>query len=238
MQDNNQLKQVLNKEYLNEKGLNIQAVININNIPAKLLSTINNSVTNTDQFKQLIILGHLGKLLWEKVNASTSGSDNPIDDYASLIVNNLFSQYYPDNHFEIAYPGSEVIGLQQLGQLAGWHNASPFKVGINDQWGSWFAYRAVVLADTNFISTDVLESISPCISCKEQLCISACPSNALVTGELDNQCCIDYRKQAVSDCKNTCLARVSCPVGSEYRYTDEQIHYHYGLSMRTIEEFY
>jgi epoxyqueuosine reductase len=31
------------------------------------------------------------------------------------------------------------------------------------------------------------------------------------------------------------VARTSCPVASEHRYSDAQIHYHYGRSMQVIE---
>jgi hypothetical protein len=57
-------------------------------------------------------------------------------------------------------------------------------------------------------------------------------------GRFDLEKCLGYRKQEGSRCKGTCVARVSCPVGSTHRYSDEQIHHSYSLSMRVIEQYY
>lgn len=239
MNYNNQSKQTFNSQYFKEKGLNIQAVFNISDLPVSLLKGIDGLDVNTDDFNQLIVIGHLGRELWSCVKQTQFVlKDNPIDSFSVQAVRGFFDFYWPNHKYEILYPGDAVIGLQQLGVLSGWHHASPFKVGINNKWGTWFAYRAVVISKTNFPTTSFVESISPCISCKDQVCISACPANALDNGELNFNGCIDYRKQEKSICKDVCLARVNCPVGSEYRYTDEQINYHYGVSMKTIEEFY
>lgn len=238
MQDNNQSKQLFNDEYLCQKGLNIHAVLDLKNVPASVLEIVENSVVNSHKFNQLILIGHLGQSLWRSVNLDGMDSANPIDEFTVRSIQECFKKYYSANDYEIIYPGDTVIGLQQMGMQAGWHYASPFKVGINEKWGSWFAYRAVVLADTNFSLTNKLNSKSPCLNCKTQECVSACPSHALDKGELDFKCCIEYRKQENSLCKNTCFSRVSCPVGIEYQYTDEQVRYHYGVSMETIESFY
>lgn len=236
MNDNNQSKQIFNDHYFDEKGLNIHAIFNISDLPDSLLNGLD---VSTDDFTQLIVIGHLGAKLWSCVKQSQFDlEDNPIDSFSKQAVRDFFNSYCLNNKYEILYPGDEVIGLQQLGVLAGWHHTSPFRVGINEKWGSWFAYRAVVLCNTYFPTTSIVESTSPCINCKDQLCITSCPASALDTGELNFNCCIDYRKQEKSDCKDVCLARVNCPIGSKYRYTDEQINYHYGISMKTIDEFY
>lgn len=238
MKENNQPKQVFNDEYLNSRGLNIHAVINIKNLPEDVVSVMKQDGIKTDEFNQIILLGHLGKSLWKNIKSKGMDSENPIDEFAVKAVDACFQNQYPDLDYEVIYPGETVIGLQQLGRLVGWHNDSPFKVGINEKWGSWFAYRAVVLAKSAFIETKSLNIKSPCVSCTTHVCVSACPAHALDTNELDFNQCINYRKQENSKCKNTCLARVSCPVGDEYRYTEEQINYHYSVSMKTIEALY
>jgi epoxyqueuosine reductase QueG len=108
---------------------------------------------------------------------------------------------------------------------------------VNQVWGSWFAYRVVVLADTEFEPTSPLTAASPCHSCTEKPCLSACPAEALEHGDFSLKLCIDYRLREHSQCKAQCLARLACPIAPEHRYSMEQINYHYGRSMQTIEEY-
>ena len=56
-----------------------------------------------------------------------------------LPVTEAFSAFVRD-------PGPLRTGLQQLGALVGWHQASRLMIGIDPEWGTWFAYRALVVA--------------------------------------------------------------------------------------------
>jgi len=238
MQENIQSKQPFNNQYLDEQGLNIQAILNIDELPANIQESIRLAAINFPRFNQLILIGHLGRDMWQHINLNSMETDDPIDEYSVNTIQTYFREFHSENHYQILYPGKVTIGLQQLGAIAGWHNSSPFKVGINEKWGSWFAYRAVVLADTDFELTKNQNLNSPCNSCTNRECISSCPAQALDSGELNFNSCIEYRKQENSVCRNSCLARVSCPVGIKYKYTDDQVKYHYSISMKTIEKYY
>ncbi|TCV89061.1 hypothetical protein [Sulfurirhabdus autotrophica] len=222
----------------NQAGLNLQAIFNLDQLPPEMLIQLDEPEKVSDKYRQLILLGHGGKAMWASLQASGIQSENPVDDFTVRTIADYFSRDFPDCGYALIYPGIRLIGLQSLGKLAGWHHSSPLKVGINAAWGTWFAYRAVVLADTNFKPTSPLQGVSPCNSCQHKVCIDHCPASALADGVLNFQKCVDYRKQPASKCKTTCLARVSCPVASDHRYCDEQIRYHYGLSMKTIEQKY
>jgi len=221
-----------NSNLVSAMGLNLQAIFNIEDLPQGILKN------NNDNYTQLFLYAHGGKKMWQALKQTDINSENPVDDFSMQLVTNYFRSEYPNNKFTIMYPGVETIGLRALGELAGWHHDSPFRIGINKDWGSWFAYRAVVLADTNLETSKKVESESPCHGCIENLCISACPANAMKDGILSLDSCIQYRKQANSQCKKTCLSRIACPVAPQHRYTEEQINYHYSVSMKTIDEFY
>ncbi len=219
------------------KGLNLQFVVDIDSLPAEIVANLRQHCAQLSDFRQLILIGHGGGLLWQKVNEAGMDSDHPIDNYSATAVDALFAESLPDHHYQILFPGEGTLQLQTLGKLAGWHHSSPLRIGINDYWGTWFAYRAVVVADTRLAPSKTVSSHSPCLSCKDKPCISHCPAKALTDEKLNLDACIQHRLQAGSDCKNQCLARLSCPVAAEHRYSDEQIHYHYGISMRTIEDY-
>lgn len=230
--------QTFDPALLDQAGLNRHAVFNISQLPADIADSIHTSCPAASACGQLILIGHGGQKLWEAVTAAGIDSEHPIDEFTVDTVQRWFAQCQPHNTYEILYPGDYPIGLQRLGQLAGWHHPTPFMVGIDREWGTWYAYRAVIVADTAFAPTQPLQEASPCASCVHTACISHCPGAALAGGRFDLAKCITYRKQAGSSCKATCLARISCPVGSRHRYCDEQIHHTYSLSMRVIEQYY
>jgi ferredoxin-like protein FixX len=223
---------------LNDNGLNMQAVFNLSELPEEITSLIRCD-PDTTRFKQLIIFAHGGRRMWESVQASRfTDADEPIDSFSIDLVRRYFSETCSENTFEVLYPGSkQVVPLQKLGRLAGWHHDSPFRIGVNLVWGSWFAYRVAVLADTEFEATLLFTAASPCLSCTDKPCLSACPAEALECGDFSLKLCIDYRLREHSQCKAQCLARLACPVGCEHRYSMEQINYHYARSMQTIEEY-
>ncbi|MBS1190114.1 MAG: hypothetical protein H6R10_1906 [Rhodocyclaceae bacterium] len=221
---------------LNEAGLNRQAFFNIGDLPAGLAVPLQERFNGLGQYRQLLLIGHAGKRLWDAVQASGIDSENPIDDFSVRVVKDWFSRHLPGRRYEIIYPGPYPIGLQQLGKLAGWHRPSPFMVGIDPEWGSWYAYRAVVLADTAFEPSRPVPGGSPCLRCAAKVCIATCPGAAL-EGGFDLKKCAAYRIQAGSACRNTCLARLSCPVGAAHRYSDEQMSHCYGRSLRDLERY-
>jgi hypothetical protein len=236
---------------LDRYGLNRHAVFNVADLPDDIAG-------DTTDYRQLILIGHGGKMLWEAVTKSGVGGANPIDDFTVRTIRQWMSEFQPDNRYAILYPGLQPVALQRLGALAGWHHASPFMLGIDAEWGTWYAYRAVVLADTHFAPSPVVDrapsardtvpgstgnikevplgGISPCAACQDKPCIATCPASAMAGGIFSLQKCVAWRKQADSPCAFTCLARVACPVGSDHRYCTEQLAHTYSVSLQSIRE--
>lgn len=230
--------QLFDTSLLDHAGLNRHAVFNIDALPPDVAASVRDGVTDSGAFRQLILIGHAGRRMWDAVGESGIDSADPIDDFTMQVVRRWFAACQPGNRYEILYPGPHPIGLQGLGKLAGWHHPTPFMVGIDQEWGTWYAYRAAVVADTHFAPTQPVESPHPCETCEKRLCVENCPAGALAGGAFDLGKCVGYRKQDGSLCKATCVARISCPVGSVHRYSDAQIRHIYSNSMRAIERFY
>lgn len=216
----------------NQAGLNRQHVFDLDSLPEPVRSTLG----ETANFRQLILLGHGGKQLWARVQAAGMAGEHPIDDYVIQTVAQVFAGHFADNSYRIVYPGTAPVGLQQLGSLAGWHHPSPFMVGIDCEWGSWFAYRAAILADTDFLPFLLVDRSHPCPTCSGRPCISACPAAAMADGGFALDKCLAYRRQEGSACQFTCLARSACPVGSEHRYSEAQLRHTYAISLRMIRD--
>ena len=219
---------------LDHCGLNRQHIFNLADLPTEVSATLG----ETAPYRQLILIGHAGKTLWECVKAARIGGDNPIDDFSVQAIEQCFAEHLPANRYRIIYPGEQPVGLQQLGKLAGWHHAAPFMVGIDSEWGSWYAYRAVVLADTDFCPSRAVDRNSPCASCQAKPCITACPAGAMDGSSFALEKCISYRKRDETKCKHTCLARIACPVGSEHRYDNDQMQHSYSISLAMLQKNY
>lgn len=220
---------------LNDAGLNLQAVLALEQLPIRFATELRRQFDPDNRYRQLIVIGHGGRRLWEAVRASNPRTHNPIDDFSARTVAHWFRQQFAGQTASIIYPGECLVDLQELGRIAGWHNDSPLKIGIGEDWGTWFAYRAVMLATTDLEPSRKLQNGSPCERCAERACIDNCPAAAVDGGSFAVEKCVAYRQEESSRCKATCLARVSCPVGYAHRYSDEQMQHCYSISLREIE---
>lgn len=219
---------------LDDAGLNLQAVLALDALPPAVAEAL----PGHDRYSRLLLVGHAGPLLWQQLQASPlrDGVD-PIDSYTREQITAWLAARLPGSGHLLLYPGGEACPpLQALGRLAGWHHTSPFRIGINNRHGSWFAYRAVVLIDAELALTAAGDAGSPCGTCTGAACVAACPAGALGS-EYSLGACIDYRLQVGSPCARQCPARLACPVGAEHRYPPDQIRYAYGRSLQAIRTY-
>ena len=130
------------------QGLNLQAVFDLRQLPVDVTDSLALDETEHPLYTQLLLFGHRGRQLWQMMQARGMCGEHPIDDFSRERMTQLFAGPLAGHHYRIVFPSSLPVGLQRLGVLAGWHHDSPFRVGINKEWGSWFAYRAVVVSNT------------------------------------------------------------------------------------------
>jgi epoxyqueuosine reductase len=218
------------------RGLNLHAVFDLDGLPAEVAAALPKGDPE-HSFRQLILIGHGGRALWTSIRAARFSSDDPVDDFSVAAVERWFDTRCAGRTHGIIYPGTALVPLQALGRLAGWHHDSPLGLGINARWGTWFAYRVALLADTALPPTAAWTEPSPCAACKDHPCITHCPGNALKGGTFALESCVRQRKLAVSVCRASCPARIACPIGEEHRYDDAQMRHHYLRSLRTLQDF-
>ena len=227
-------------ESLDQAGLNLQAVFRLNSLTDTIYQNLADLNNNLESFNHLLLVAHAGKPFWRKFNdwqvelGGTQVSSDPIDQFSQFKVEEFLQQQPQIERHHFIYPGPNAINLQALGQLAGWHFDSPLRIGINDEWGTWFAYRAAVLVKGELKCSEQ-QLLSPaCPTCDTHACLSACPAKALSLTEYNIQACIDFRLSKNSPCQNQCLARLACPVAKQHQYSEQQVNYHYKRSFQTI----
>lgn len=221
---------------LTAAGLNRQHLFALSELPEAVRATLG----DTGEFEQLLLIGHGGRRLWDCLETRGISGSDPIDDYTRQTLADWFARELPGCAYRVLYPGETPVGLQALGELAGWHHPTPFRVGIDAGWGSWFAYRAAVLCTTPFSAFFRVDRGSPCHDCSDRLgrpCVSACPAKALASEDFDLDACLNWRMAPGSTCADTCLARLACPVGTEHRYDAAQIRHSYGRSLDMLRHY-
>lgn len=160
---------------LDAVGLNLHAVFALDQLP----DALRNECDPARNYSQLILIGNGGRAMWQAILREGGRSADPIDDFSVREVRRWLAAQASGRSYEIVYPGERLVGLQSLGERAGWHFASPFMVGINERWGTWFAYRVAVLANTDFEPTRPVPGEPPCTACRPRPCVSACPGKAI-----------------------------------------------------------
>lgn len=76
---------------------------------------------------------------------------------------------------------------------------------------------------------------SPCTSCRDKPCLSACPVGAFTGERYEVAACARHlRTDQAPRCMTLgCRARDACPVAPEKRYRDEQIRFHMEAFLRS-----
>ncbi len=226
-------------DQLKRGGLNLVAILDVARLPDTLVQNLAALGDKTSRPARIILIGHGGRTLWESIPAEQWQQADPIDQYSREAANHFARQVTAGYSYQIIYPGDSPVALQQLGTIAGWHTPSPLGIGINPDWGLWFAYRAALLTDAPL--PEILQTAppSPCTTCDKKPCIALCPAGALAAGSvIDMDKCAQHRLAPQSNCASRCLARLGCPVAVEQRYTLEQIEYHYRLSLETLRHYF
>lgn len=214
----------------------MHAVFDLAALPAELTGGLP-AVEDRPPVTRLLLVGHGGRDLWSAVQAAKPRGSDPIDDYSVATVDRWFRASFPQHHYHLLYPGAGGVALQRLGRLAGWHHPSPLMVGINDRWGTWFAYRVALVTDAPLAPTARQDGDPPCERCADKPCIVACPADAMAAGSLALERCVEFRLRPQSPCATSCPARLGCPVGAAHRYEPAQIRHTYTISLQAIAQY-
>jgi len=162
-----------------------------------------------------------------------------VDDFSIELGKQIISAgHQPDA--SILYPGKADVSLIKLGELAGWSKPSPLGLGIHPRYGLWFAYRLLLLSEEALLpeSEDKQEAVSPCLSCQNTPCVTACPAEAVKFDSLFNiQRCANHRLSENSSCERVCLARSACPVAQQYRYSAAQYEHHMLRALKSMQQW-
>lgn len=194
-------------------------------------------------YRTAVVLASAGPDFWRTVQRThgivPDPAENPLDrasEQAGEALCALLRAVDPDA--VAAYPfrhPRQLLGFQRLLAAAPWMASAPFGVAVAPEIGPWWALRAVLLTRLEADAAPPTGE-SPCAACPAP-CVAACPAGAVHTAGFAWEACADYRL-AEAPCRETCLARLACPVGTAYRYDADALRHHYRASLRELQQWW
>ena len=219
------------------KGLVFQAVLDVATLPDWIANPIRYADIDLRYFQRLVMLGQGGGTLWDSIQADGFSSDHLFDDYSRRLVEELI-EALDGPAYEVIYPSDVLMPLGRMAQHSGWGESSPLGLTINDEYGPWLAHRIVFLVDAP-LELSQRSTTHPCTTCSDTPCVTACPVGAVtVETGFDVDACSQYRIADGSPCAHKCLARLACPIGTQFTYGDQQMKHHYASGLESIRRWY
>jgi hypothetical protein len=177
----------------------------------------------------LALLGPVGGSLWPAFSASPEARDgvgDPLDRWSRRIVDGLAAQFAA----QALYPfgGPPYLPFQRWAMRADSVAPSPLGILIHPEYGLWHGYRGALAFAEPIDWPAAPRRASPCESCAEKPCLSACPVGAFTGPSFRVDACRGHlERPAGAPCLGAgCLARGACPVGRDHAYPAEQIQFH------------
>jgi len=176
--------------------------------------------------RTLVLAGNAGPAMWRSFVRSRERGPDPLDGWcarelgaiARAIAATLF----------LPSEGPPYLPFQRWALRAEPVHRSPLGILIHPRYGLWHGYRGALGLAERLELPPPEQAPSPCDSCRERPCLSACPVAAFAPGGYDVAACISHIEGPNgTDCMDSgCRARRACPVGREFMFEPEQAHHH------------
>ena len=150
------------------------------------------------------------------------GKADPIDRWSLRVIKDLADKLQAEPLFPFGGPPYQPFLRWALASGRAWQ--SPAGMLVHDTAGLMISYRGVLRFDTE-LDWPANQSISPCLSCADQPCATACPVNALSAKDGYNvDACHSYLDTPAGQGCMTygCIARRACPVSQTFNRNPEQ----------------
>jgi hypothetical protein len=173
----------------------------------------------------LVLLGFIGRENWDVFSSSPEANDgapDPLDRWSKRVVTKLAGEFGAKPYFP--FGGPPWAPFIEWGKKAEAVHRSAIGMLIHPDYGLWHSWRGALAFKDRFDLPAKDRRPSPCETCSEKPCLSACPAGAFASGEYDVAACKGHIAEPEGeDCMEWgCLARRACPIGAGYRYGKEQ----------------
>ncbi|MGI9402854.1 MAG: hypothetical protein ACR2O0_16470 [Rhizobiaceae bacterium] len=172
----------------------------------------------------LILVGNAGNSMWNVFAKERDPRSDLLDDWTRGKLEEIAEKSGAAALFPFTRP---YHPFQRWAQKAEDCHMSPIGIAIHPDYGLWHAYRGALAFSERIEIPHIGHRPSPCISCADKPCLSACPVEAFQADTYNVPACISHlATSAGNDCMSGgCLARHACPVGRDYVYSGEQANF-------------
>lgn len=196
------------------------------------------------EIRTLVLIGNAGGTFWPVFTAwcaengetaiTTPRDKAPLDRWTRHVLSPLAEAF--DAKIFFPFEGPPYHPFQSWAVAARCAGPSPIGTLVHPRFGPWHAYRGALGFSRELDILTPQDGPTPCTSCPERPCLTACPTEAFAGGTYDTTSCVAHLKTAAGrDCiENGCHARHACPHGQEYRYPPEQARFHMLAFLRAM----
>ena len=179
-----------------------------------------------DGLRTLLLLGPKTPGFWPHFTASPEYNDNtadPLDRWSSRVITQLAQTLGAQAFFPFGGPPWQPF--LQWAVDSGRAHVSPVGLLVHDAAGLMVSYRGA-LGFTQDIKLPKPPP-SPCETCADRPCLSACPVDALTPTGYDVTACKADLDRAGNDCvARGCAVRRACPVSQAHGRSEDQSAFH------------
>ena len=181
--------------------------------------------------RTIVVIGNIGSAMWSKFTSERTLGPDPLDRWTRQQLTPIAESLGAS----LVHPSDEPFHpFQRWAQRAEDVWSSPIGLLIHREHGLWHAYRGAFLFGHEITDLPTIGlSVSPCLSCADQPCLSACPVDAFGTdasGTLtydSDRCRAHVAGAGAPRCANDgCAARCACPINAGGKYESEQMAFH------------
>lgn len=187
-----------------------------------------------EAFRTLVLLGPEEPGFWPHLTDQPEwqdGAPDPVDRWSRRVIGGMACDLGGKAYFPFGGPPYRPFYQWALKSGHAW--VSPVTLLVHDRAGLLVSYRGAIALKERF-DLPARPAASPCDSCTEKPCLTACPPGALTAAGYDVPACHAFLDTAAgTDCLSSgCAARRACPVSRAYGRLPEQSTYHMRLFHR------
>jgi ferredoxin len=175
--------------------------------------------------RTVVLAGNAGPHMWRAFDAARAARPMTLDEWSAHVLTELAARLGARAAFPFERP---YLPFQRWAMRAEPCHVSPLGLLIHPDYGLWHGYRGALLFAAEIELPPRDRRASPCASCADRPCLSACPVGAFDGGSYDVPACARHLAGMPEPAcmESACLARHACPVGRDYRYAPAQARFH------------
>ena len=173
----------------------------------------------------VILAGNAGPQMWRAFTAARAGDEMTLDEWSVRVLTKLAEELGARAAFPFERP---YLPFQRWASRSEACHASPLGLQIHPDYGLWHGYRGALLFAAAVELPPADHRASPCASCPDRPCLTACPVGAFDGRAYDVPACARHLAgvPAPTCMEIGCLARHACPAGRDFRYAPAQAQFH------------